>query len=107
MSLRIFFKIFKKDYASNDKNYSDYYYTPQPHFYTSLSGGINLNPTINITKAISPPITAETQSILSLPKILPKATVVARYLDKSKNTLPASFRLSLFTKGLYHTGGLR
>jgi hypothetical protein len=94
LSLRMPFEVLKGNQSDNYKHRRNY--NNCPHIYPSLSGGMVFTPIANKTTENNTPNTIAIQFINSLLNKPLIATVVARYLDRSRNTLPASFLRSLF-----------
>jgi hypothetical protein len=93
--LWVFAKIDEHGKTSKDKHCS--YDGDCPHnTHSSLSGAIVWTPTIKRTIAPRPPAITEIHCTASFVKIVPITTRVARYFERSRRTLPASFRRSLF-----------
>lgn len=107
MILWVFFRVFEHDETKNSEYSANEKYPPKTHHRSSFSYGITLYPIIKNITANSKPITADNQSTLSLPITLPTPTVVARYLEISMKTLPASFLFSLFMCKLYYTEAIK
>lgn len=93
--LWVFVKVDKHGKTGKDKH--SCYDDDRPHnSHSSLSGAIVWTPTIKRAIAPRPPAITEIHCTASLVKIVPIPTRVDRYFERSRRTLPASFRRSLF-----------